>query len=75
MVILTGAGGRPRRLVVSPPFAFEGATGMGRPVEPIELGHVGRREDEIEHLRVFLDPIAMGRLRKHNQIVLKAPTQ
>src|SRR4051794_26009276 len=60
----------PRR---SPPFLFARAIGPPGRVERVECGRVLVGEREVEDLRVLLDPLAMRRLREHDQVALDAP--
>ena len=50
--------------------AHPGAAGG---VERVERGHVVVGQREVEDLRVLLDPLAVGRLREHDDVALQAP--
>ena len=44
-------------------------------VEPVERGHVGIRQAEVEDVRVLLDPLAVGGFRERDDVALHAPAE
>jgi catechol 2,3-dioxygenase-like lactoylglutathione lyase family enzyme len=59
----------------SPPSAFARAVGAARFVERVERRHVGVGESEVEDPGVFLDSIAVGRLREDDEVPLHTPAE
>src|SRR6266481_7695700 len=76
-----GRSGQPRRdgsvpgPVPSPPVTFQGTVAAVGLVEGVEFGHVLAGHDEVKDLGVFLNALAMSRLRDHRNVVLEAPAQ
>src|SRR3954452_17756336 len=57
----------------SPAGALARLRGPARPVERVERRHLGSRQREVEDVAVLLDPLAVRRLRQHDQPPLDRP--
>jgi hypothetical protein len=59
----------------SPPLVLERSGRVGGAVESVELGDVLLCQLEVEELRVFCDPVSVGRLGDQRDATLNAPAE